>query len=128
MRVTSVCCWLTASWPYAWRARKALKLLKLREASGTQSSWVVSITHTPPPTGHAATSQVQLYWQELHRAHMEKDFLVLDNDACFGGKAHWGSRIYLRPIYCTLWARIKELVAQGCGQILVTGDRQEQSL
>ena len=94
-----------------------------------QSSWLVSITslvsHTPLPT-HATAHDVQLYWQELQRARVENGFLVLANGARFGGTPQWGSRIFLRSSYSSLWARIKELVEQGCGQILVTGDWEQR--
>ena len=103
---------------------------RVYEANNTlPSSWVVSIafitslmSHTPPPLAHAADDDVQLYWQELQRARVKNDFLVLDSGARFGGRRRWGSCIYLRRSYFTLWARIKELVARGCGKMLVTGD------
>ncbi len=68
---------------------------------------------------------MQLYWQELQRACVENGFLVLANGARFGGTRQWGSRIYMRSSYHTLWERIKELVAEESRQIVVTGDRQE---
>jgi hypothetical protein len=107
---------------------------RVYEANNTlPSSWVVSITfitslvsHTPPPLAHAADDGVQLYWQELQRARVRNDFLVLDNGARFGGRRRWVSRIYQRMSYYTLWARIKELVARGCGKMLVTGDWEDR--
>ena len=68
---------------------------------------------------------MQLYWQELQRAPVEKDFLVLANGARFGGTQAWGSRIYMRRSYYTLYKRIKEVVEEGSRQIVVTGDWRE---
>ena len=69
---------------------------------------------------------MQLYWQELQHAPVDdKGFLVLANGACFGGMPGWGSRIFMRRSYYSLYNRIKKLVEEGSRQIVVTGDWQE---